>query len=149
MDNLQVENRSYWKASTHAVSYLKLAKDEAADVAVIGGGISGILTAYYLAKEGLSVVLLFSLGTSGMARSAAGMARLEYSFARHSMSKVRCRAFLARFVQTLVRYDVTLARFVKLPILSPLKTSDQTTSEVCTFHYLNFTFGRLSLCSAF
>ncbi|GKV64734.1 MULTISPECIES: FAD-dependent oxidoreductase [unclassified Sporosarcina] len=58
MDNLQGENRSYWKASTHAVSYSKLAKDEVADVAVIGGGISGILTAYYLAKEGLSVVLL-------------------------------------------------------------------------------------------
>lgn len=58
MDNLQGENRSFWRVTEHGVSYPKLAQDIEVDTAVIGGGISGILTAYFLAKRGKSVALL-------------------------------------------------------------------------------------------
>lgn len=50
---------SYWLQSLKGLpAYSKLQHDTEADVAVIGGGISGITTAYMLAKAGLSVVLL-------------------------------------------------------------------------------------------
>lgn len=58
MENLSGENRSFWRESTQGVSYPKLAEDLNVDVAVVGGGMSGILTAYLLSKKGKSVALL-------------------------------------------------------------------------------------------
>lgn len=49
---------SYWIQSTILPQYAALEQSIEADVAVVGGGISGITTAYLLAKEGLKVVLL-------------------------------------------------------------------------------------------
>jgi glycine/D-amino acid oxidase-like deaminating enzyme/nitrite reductase/ring-hydroxylating ferredoxin subunit len=48
----------YWRASSELPSFSKLADDIHTDVVIIGGGISGITTAYLLAKEGLKVTLL-------------------------------------------------------------------------------------------
>jgi glycine/D-amino acid oxidase-like deaminating enzyme/nitrite reductase/ring-hydroxylating ferredoxin subunit len=48
---------SYWLATVGMPSYGKLEKDLEADVAIVGGGIAGLTTAYLLAKEGKSVVL--------------------------------------------------------------------------------------------
>jgi len=49
---------SYWIDSTPATSYPQLAEDTEADVAVIGGGIAGLCTAWEVAATGRSVVLL-------------------------------------------------------------------------------------------
>ncbi|MDT8977648.1 FAD-dependent oxidoreductase [Paenibacillus sp. chi10] len=49
---------SYWRDSATIPSFPKLAKHTEADVVVVGGGISGITTAYLLAREGLRVVLV-------------------------------------------------------------------------------------------
>jgi len=49
---------SYWLASTPQTNYPALEEDITVDVAVIGGGMAGISTAYLLAKEGLKVVIL-------------------------------------------------------------------------------------------
>lgn len=49
---------SYWLESTILPQYAALEQSIEADVAVVGGGISGITTAYLLAQEGLKVVLL-------------------------------------------------------------------------------------------
>ncbi|MGI8646964.1 MAG: FAD-dependent oxidoreductase [Acidimicrobiales bacterium] len=49
---------SYWMDSTPETSYPSLDDDATADVAVIGGGIAGICTAWELARTGRSVVLL-------------------------------------------------------------------------------------------
>lgn len=58
MSKLQGTNDSYWRETTKNVEYPKIAEDVTVDVAVIGGGMSGVLTAYLLAKEGKSVALL-------------------------------------------------------------------------------------------
>ncbi|MBD2872096.1 FAD-dependent oxidoreductase [Paenibacillus arenilitoris] len=50
---------SYWIESVSGLpTYPELKQHAIADVAVVGGGISGITTAYLLAKEGYKVVLL-------------------------------------------------------------------------------------------
>ncbi|PAD77299.1 FAD-dependent oxidoreductase [Paenibacillus campinasensis] len=49
---------SLWRATSELPSFDRLAEDIQADVAVVGGGITGITTAYLLAKEGMDVVVL-------------------------------------------------------------------------------------------
>lgn len=68
-EKLHGTNRSYWRASSEGAGYPKLPEDAEADVAVVGGGISGVLAAYFLAKKGKSVVLIeareMGAGTTG------------------------------------------------------------------------------------
>jgi len=49
---------SYWLESTPTTEYSALREDISVDVAVIGGGLAGISTAWLLKKEGLRVALL-------------------------------------------------------------------------------------------
>lgn len=49
---------SYWLQSTNLPAYPALEQSIEVDAAVVGGGISGITTAYLLAKEGLKVALI-------------------------------------------------------------------------------------------
>lgn len=49
---------SLWRATTELPSFPRLAEDIETDVAVVGAGITGITTAYLLAKAGKKVVLL-------------------------------------------------------------------------------------------
>ena len=58
MEKLPGKNQPFWKTTAQAMNYSKLEEDIEIDIAIIGGGISGILTAYLLAKEGKSVALL-------------------------------------------------------------------------------------------
>ncbi len=50
--------KSYWLESTSTTNYPVLDKDISVDVAVIGGGLAGITTAWLLKQEGLGVVVL-------------------------------------------------------------------------------------------
>lgn len=56
--NLPDENYSFWYETGHRNNYPALKKDITADIAVVGGGIAGILSAYALAKEGYKIALL-------------------------------------------------------------------------------------------
>ncbi len=60
---------SYWNESENERKYPKLAQDIKADVAIVGGGLTGIQTAYYLSNKGLKVAVLekdkLCSGTSG------------------------------------------------------------------------------------
>lgn len=49
---------SLWRDSTELPTFSKLAEDHVTDVAVVGGGITGITTAYLLTQAGYKVTLL-------------------------------------------------------------------------------------------
>ncbi|WP_433337615.1 FAD-dependent oxidoreductase [Spirillospora sp. CA-294931] len=55
---IEARAESYWMASSDATSYPALTEDTAVDVAVIGGGIAGLCTAWELARAGRSPVVL-------------------------------------------------------------------------------------------
>ncbi len=59
----------YWIASTDITNYPALEEDITADVAIIGGGMAGIVTAWLLVEKGLRVVIIDAdriiSGTSG------------------------------------------------------------------------------------
>ena len=52
------ENLSYWVASSKPIIFSKVDKSMETDVLIIGGGISGLTTAYCLAKAGKKVMLV-------------------------------------------------------------------------------------------
>ncbi|SHN88494.1 FAD-dependent oxidoreductase [Desulfitobacterium chlororespirans] len=58
LDKSQETPPSFWLDSTPKTNYPSLAGDISVDVAVIGGGMAGISTAYLLAQEGLKVAVL-------------------------------------------------------------------------------------------
>lgn len=57
-NNLTNVPHSYWMASTPQTDYPKLNADLRFDTAIIGGGMAGILTAYFLKKEGQKVAII-------------------------------------------------------------------------------------------
>ncbi len=62
--------QSLWLATTESVSLSSLTSSTTCDVCIIGGGLTGLYTAYTLAKAGVDVVLLeanthFGHGTTG------------------------------------------------------------------------------------
>lgn len=56
--NFNKPPQSYWIASTRQPGYPVLQEDIKADIAIIGGGMVGISTAYMLSVKGLKVVIL-------------------------------------------------------------------------------------------
>ena len=69
MSKLEGSQQSFWKTEAGPVHYSKLTDNLDVDTAVIGGGISGTLAAYFLAKAGQSIALVeareFSAGSTG------------------------------------------------------------------------------------
>ncbi|QUH19549.1 FAD-dependent oxidoreductase [Alkaliphilus sp. B6464] len=63
------EPESYWIASTGTTDYPALQEDITVDVAIVGGGITGITSGYLLKKEGLTVAIIdadhIANGTTG------------------------------------------------------------------------------------
>ncbi len=57
--------KSVWNQFASIHSYPSLNKDITADVAIIGGGVTGISTAYLLSQRGLNVVVLESMKVGG------------------------------------------------------------------------------------
>lgn len=58
--NIKLPNEtvSYWKDSVELPSFPTIEEDINVDVCVVGGGITGIISAYLVAKEGLKVALI-------------------------------------------------------------------------------------------
>lgn len=51
-------DNSYWIDSVNLKPFAKLEKDLSVDVVIVGGGITGLSTAYYLTKNGYNVCIL-------------------------------------------------------------------------------------------
>jgi glycine/D-amino acid oxidase-like deaminating enzyme len=70
-------------------SYPKLEKDIHTDVLVLGGGISGALTAHYLVREGIDCILI-DARTIGLGSTCASTALLQYEIdiALHQLIKM-------------------------------------------------------------
>jgi glycine/D-amino acid oxidase-like deaminating enzyme len=51
-------NKSFWTENFEIEKFEKLKENISTEVCIIGGGITGITTAYYLAKSGIDVVIL-------------------------------------------------------------------------------------------
>lgn len=62
-------NQSYWISSSKGDNFNKLEHDIETEVVIVGGGITGVTSAYLLAKEGIDVVLVdadkIAMGSSG------------------------------------------------------------------------------------
>src|SRR5436305_5940892 len=73
MESDSGKTTSVWMATADVPAFGPLAADEGADVCVVGAGIAGLTTAYLLAREGASVVVLDDgpLGGGMTARTTA------------------------------------------------------------------------------
>jgi glycine/D-amino acid oxidase-like deaminating enzyme/nitrite reductase/ring-hydroxylating ferredoxin subunit len=69
IDDSNFTSKSYWLDSTPETNYPTLKNDTTTDIAIIGGGITGITTAFLLKNQGLKVALIeadrISQGTTG------------------------------------------------------------------------------------
>ncbi|MFX3619241.1 MAG: FAD-dependent oxidoreductase [Sporolactobacillus sp.] len=68
-DNFSAPSESLWHQTTHLPAFRKLDQEIKTETAIIGGGITGITTAYMLAQKGVKVALIeakrLASGTTG------------------------------------------------------------------------------------
>jgi glycine/D-amino acid oxidase-like deaminating enzyme len=55
---MNIEETPTWKQGIEKLSFPKLEENLICDVAIVGGGLAGVLTAYMLAKSGKKIVIL-------------------------------------------------------------------------------------------
>ena len=104
---------SYWIESTPATSYPTLAADTEVDVAVIGGGIAGVCTAWEVAATGRTVALLEAdrvlTGVTGYTTAKlSSLHTLVYAKVAKAFGKEAARLY-AESQQSAVKRAVTLS----------------------------------------
>ena len=115
-------NVSYWmKNKKNTISYPALEKECDCDVLIIGGGISGISTAYYLAETGNDVILLEAdcIGYGASGRNT-GKVSAQHGIVYHELIEkhgimkaikkrlMRLNNWLLRTILIVISSDVTL-----------------------------------------
>jgi glycine/D-amino acid oxidase-like deaminating enzyme/nitrite reductase/ring-hydroxylating ferredoxin subunit len=113
MTQLPGENGSYWLETTPATDYARLAEDIEVDVAVVGGGIAGVCTAWEMAEAGRSVALLeahriVSGVTGNTTAKLTSLHTLAYARLRKSAGADAARAY-ANCQQDAVEHVVATA----------------------------------------
>ncbi len=123
---MQSQHTSIWVQTGQLPSFPKLEADLQADVVVVGGGITGVTTAYLLAKKGVRVVLLESekigSGTTGFSTGhlTSGV-DADYSFIASRFSKETARLVAKSLkdaidcIEQICRQENLDADFVRLP----------------------------------
>ncbi len=77
---------SVWSATTTATRYPQLSSDRFVDVAVIGGGITGLTTSLLLAKQGVSVALIEADRVGGgTTAGTTGKVTSQHALTYHSL----------------------------------------------------------------
>jgi glycine/D-amino acid oxidase-like deaminating enzyme/nitrite reductase/ring-hydroxylating ferredoxin subunit len=113
MTQLPGKNESYWLETTPVTDYPRLGEDVDVDVAVVGGGIAGVCTAWELAEAGRSVVLLeahriVSGVTGNTTAKLTSLHTLAYARLRDAAGADVARAY-ARSQQDAVEHVVATA----------------------------------------
>ena len=109
---------SYWISSTKKINtnqYSKIDQNYSADVCVIGAGLTGLSTAYYLSKKGLKVIVVdkSDIGTKTSGHTTAKITLnhgliYNYLIAHYSILKLSWKLLinkLASFLAT--RWEMT------------------------------------------
>ncbi|WP_207425595.1 FAD-dependent oxidoreductase [Pedobacter sp. SYSU D00535] len=120
-------NLSVWRHEVDPTSYPQLTGDVQADVAVIGGGITGITAAYLLAKAGKSVVVLearkiaegstgYSTGNLYATIGGDGMHSIASKFSEEKLREVvESRAAAVNLIEELVQTNQIDCDFKRVP----------------------------------
>jgi glycine/D-amino acid oxidase-like deaminating enzyme/nitrite reductase/ring-hydroxylating ferredoxin subunit len=123
---MQSKNASIWTEKAHFPSFPTLNKDLQVEVAIVGGGLTGITTAYLLARKGVKVVVLESekvgSGTTGFSTGhLTSWLDADYSFIASRFSKETARKVAQsmndaiNLVENICRQENIDADFVRLP----------------------------------
>lgn len=106
--------QSYWIASTTGTNYPALSEDIKVDIAIVGGGITGISCAYLLTKENVKVAVLEAdrilLGTTGHTTAkVTSQHGLIYNKIKNNMSEEHAKQYAEanekaiRFIEKLIK----------------------------------------------
>lgn len=94
-----MKNISYWQKTTEKKSYPSLTKNQKVDIAIIGGGITGIMCAYYLRNSGRKIAV-YEQGTLGCQTTGHTTGKITflhktiYQFLMHYYSDDIARMYL-------------------------------------------------------
>lgn len=85
---MKISNKSVWSASIEMPEFPQLKKDITTDVLIIGGGMSGILTAYFLQKSGVDYILVEQDRIcSGVTKNTTAKITLQHGLNYHKILK--------------------------------------------------------------
>ncbi|HVL33956.1 MAG TPA: FAD-dependent oxidoreductase, partial [Actinomycetota bacterium] len=98
MGRIDQQNPSYWIGSTRATDYPRPSAGVSVDVAVIGGGITGLTTAFLAAQAGLAVAVIeynrLASGTTGYTTAkVTSQHRLQYASLIERNGEQRARMY--------------------------------------------------------
>jgi len=130
------ENKSYWTATSEPVIFKKLSENLETDVLVIGGGISGLTTAYCLLEAGFSVVLVEDgyLGSGETGRTTAHISyalddrfyELENTFGEQkAMIAARSHMAALQWIDKFVKQENIECNFKRIPGYLFLSETDE------------------------
>lgn len=114
IDILKINPQSFWLTSTEKTNYPLLKEDIDVDVAIIGGGMAGIMTAFLIKKEGLSVAVLegdgILQGTTGHTTAkVTSQHSLIYDEIKRNMGEEKAKIY-ADANETAIKFIKNLAK---------------------------------------
>ncbi len=116
MTKQERKNESVWQQSIYALARPILPGNMTVDVAVIGGGLTGILTAYFLQQSGRECIVLEadSVGGGQTARTTAKITsqhNLIYHKLCQTVGKERARQYAKANEKAIRRYEILIEKY--------------------------------------